>query len=80
MNLLLSIANISGFWGLILVSQVAGSYRIDIGAIMSQLDNCLKSMVLWGVILYSVQSLLSPPNRLDSRHLSSCDTVALPLS
>ena len=65
MNLLLSIANISGFWGLILVSQVAGSYRIDIGAIMSQLDNCLKFMVLWRVILYSVQSLLSPPPQTD---------------
>ena len=42
---------------------------------MSQLDKCLKFMAFQGVILYSVQSFLSPRIDLNFRHLFSCDTI-----
>ena len=43
---------------------------------MSQLDKSLNFTAFRGVILYSVQSFLSPLIDLDFRHLSSSDTIA----
>ena len=43
--------------------------------IVSQLSKCLKFMAFRGVILYWVQSFLSPWMDLNFRHLSSCDTI-----
>ena len=40
-----------------------------------QLDKCLKFMALPKVILYRVQSFLSPRTDLNFRHLFSCDTT-----
>ena len=40
-----------------------------------QLDKCLKFVAFQGVIVYRVQSFLSPRIDLNFRHLSSCDTV-----
>ena len=43
--------------------------------IVSQLDKCLKFTAFREVILYSLQSFLSPQIDLNFRHLSSCDTI-----
>ena len=45
--------------------------------IVPQLDKSLKFMAFQGVILYRVQSFLSPQMDLKFRHLSSCDTIDL---
>ena len=43
--------------------------------IVSQLSKCLKFVTFWGVILYRIQSILSPRIDLNFRHLLSCDTI-----
>ena len=45
--------------------------------VVSQLSKCLKFMAFRGVILYGIQSFLSPRIYLNFRHLFSCDTIAL---
>ena len=45
--------------------------------IVSELGTCLNFMAFWGVILYRVQSFLSPQTNLNFRHLSSCDAIVL---
>ena len=44
---------------------------------VSQLGKCLTFTAFRGVILYSVQSFLSPRTDSNFRHLFSCDTVAV---
>ena len=48
-----------------------------LSTIVSQLNKCLKFVTFRGVILYRIQSFLSPPPRIDLnfRHLLSCDTI-----
>ena len=43
--------------------------------IVSQLSKCLKFVTFRGVILYRIQSFLSPRIDLNFRHLLSCDTI-----
>ena len=43
--------------------------------IVSQLSKCLKFVTFRGVILYRIQSFLSPRTDLNFRHLLSCDTI-----
>ena len=42
---------------------------------VSQLNKCQKFMAFWGIILYRIQSFLSPRADLNFRHLFSCDTI-----